>query len=192
MIAAHLDTETTGFCEPEHRIVEVYSDLIDMGARKRLHTINQRINPKRSMPIEAMRVHGIALSALANCPDWETFAPALHAQLQRADVLVAHNAEFDFNFLNMEFKRVKLPALTMPVFCTMENGIWATSTGKKPSLQELCFALGVTYDPSLAHAADYDVLRMEECVFKGIDFGFYDFDALLKANEETALPSRVA
>lgn len=173
-IAASLDTETTGFCEPDHRIVEVYIDLIDLGSKKKIWSFNQRINPKRNMPAEAQRVHGISMSDLMNQPDWEDVGPKVHAILMKAELGIAHNAQFDRDFLNMEFKRIGLPALPQPFFCTMENGVWATPNGKKPSLLELCFACDVPYDPALAHAADYDVDRMNECLFRGMDWGFFD------------------
>lgn len=173
MIAAGLDTETTGFCEPEHRIVEVRIDLIDPAKRKAFWGYEQRIHPLRSMPVEAQRVHGISLADLEGKPAWEEVGPKVHAILNKAQFFVIHNAEFDFNFLNMEFKRIGLAPLTQPYICTMEEGIWATSIGKKPSLQELCFACGVDYDPALAHAAAYDVDRMNECFFRGLDWGFF-------------------
>lgn len=173
MIAAALDTETTGFCEPEHRIVEVYIDLLNVPARKAIWSYEQRVNPLRNMPADAQRVHGISGSDLVNCPTWETIGPTVHKVLHKANFLVIHNAEFDVNFLNMEFKRIGLSPLAMPYVCTMESGIWAAPTGKKPSLQELCFACEVDYDPSLAHAAAYDVRKMNECFFKGLSWGFF-------------------
>jgi DNA polymerase-3 subunit epsilon len=174
MILAELDTETTGFLEPDHRIVEVYIDLVDSVTRKKLFTYEQRINPKRPMPAEAQRVHGISSNDLMNKPDWEAIGPIVHKIIMKSNLGVAHNAEFDRDFLNMEFKRIGLAPIPQPFFCTMENGIWATPTGKKPNLQELCFACDIQYDPSLAHAAAYDVNRMEDCLFKGLDWGFYE------------------
>lgn len=70
MIAAALDLETTGFCEPEHRIVEVYIDLLNVPARKAIWSYEQRINPLRNMPADAQLVHGISCSDLVNCPTW--------------------------------------------------------------------------------------------------------------------------
>ena len=58
-------------------------------------------------------------------------------------------------------------------FFTMENGRWATGTGKLPSLQELCFTCGINYDPEKAHAARYDVNRMLECLFVGLRKQWY-------------------
>lgn len=174
MLVASLDTETTGFCEPDHRIVEVYIELIDLGSRQTKFVYDQRINPKRNMPADAQRVHGISINDLMGKPDWEQIGPIVHKIIEKSDAIVAHNAQFDVDFLNMEFRRIGLSPIVQTVFCTMENGIWASPTGKKPSLQELCFACEVPYDPSLAHAASYDVKRMNECLFRGIDWGFFD------------------
>jgi DNA polymerase-3 subunit epsilon len=173
MIAASLDIETTGFCEPEHRIVEIRIDLLNVEQRKAIWSYEQRINPLRNMPADAQRVHGISGAELSDKPAWEQIGPVVKKILDKADFLVIHNAEFDANFLNMEFQRIGLPKMTQPSFCTMENGIWAAPTGKKPSLQELCFACGIEYDPALAHAAAYDVDCMSQCFFKGLDWGFF-------------------
>lgn len=176
VLLATLDTETTGFCEPEHRIVEVYIDLVDLTKRKKIWSYKKRINPKRNMPAEAQRVHGISINDLMNEPDWETTGPVVHQILTKAQIGVAHNADFDRDFLNMEFKRIGLAPIAIPFFCTMEHGIWATPNGKKPSLMELCYACEVPYDKALAHAAEYDVDRMNECLFRGLDWGFYNLN----------------
>lgn len=174
MIIAPLDTETTGLLDPEHRLIEVFASLLDTTTLQRVDVINKRINPLRSIAADAQRVHKISASDLLHEPTWEVVGPEVWKFLHRAELLVAHNAEFDYGFLQQEFQRIGLPKLEIPYFCTMENSIWATPIGKKPSLQELCFAMGVEYDPALAHAADYDVFRMEECLIKGMKWGWYD------------------
>ncbi len=55
----------------------------------------------------------------------------------------------------------------------MKNGRWATANGKNPKLGELCWALQVDYDPALAHAAEYDVQKTAECLWRGVDAGLY-------------------
>lgn len=180
MIFAALDTETTGFCEPEHRIIEIHIDLVDLDKQKKIWSYDQRINPLRNIPADAQRVHGISISDVAGKPAWEQVGPLVHKILDKSQFMLIHNAEFDHKFLDMEFGRIGLPALTMPSYCTMENGIWAAPTGKKPSLQELCFACGVDYDTTDAHAADYDVDRMTQCYLKGVSWGFYDIPESLK------------
>lgn len=170
-IVAALDTETTGFVAPDHRIIEVYVELV-RGDRS-IFTYEQRIDPLRSIPIEAQRVHGITASDLIGKPKWEAVGPIVHKILTKADRYLIHNAEFDMDFLKQEFKRIGLDLPDRPHTCTMEEGIWATPDGKKPRLQELCFACGIAYDPTLAHAAAYDVKRMIDCWLQAKKWGYY-------------------
>lgn len=182
-IIAGLDWETTGKLEPDHRIIEAYIGLYRGG--KRIWQFHQRIDPQRSISADAQRVHKIAASDLIGCPTWDTVAPTINQILQRCDFVVAHNGlEFDKPFAEMEMKRIGLELVEKPWIDTMVDGVWACSDGKKPRLGELCFACGVDYDPALAHAAEYDVDRMMESYFKGLEWGFFNVppaEGLLKA-----------
>lgn len=173
MIILGGDTETTGLLEDEHRFTEIYLSLHDESGKK-LFEFEQRIDPQRSITAEAQRITGITGTMLVGCPTWETVAPKVKAILERADVWVFHNAGFDTEFLRKEFKRVGSALPERHVVDTMEDGIWASPTGKKPSLSELCFACGVDYDPSKAHAAAYDVDVMMESFFNARRWGYFE------------------
>lgn len=177
MVIAGLDTETTGFdFFKGDRIIEACFGIyqVEHDGIKHLKSITQRINPERSIPADAQAVHGISLESLKESPTWKDFAPKVDAILSKVDLLVIHNAEFDMPFLYGEQERAGYKVdRQIPTFCTMANGRWATFDGKSPQLRELCWSLGVDYDPSVAHAADYDVSRMMACYEKGIELGFY-------------------
>lgn len=176
-----LDTETTGLEQSQgHRIIEVCMKLYDSESRTCLKTLVQRINPQRSIEPAAQAVHGIALSELLTCPTWDTVAPTIQKWLKVTDLLVAHNMSFDGPFVALELMRVGLEVPNVESFCTMENARWATDLGKLPTLRELCFALRVPYDEALAHAAEYDVDRTAQCLFAGIDRGFYTLPVITK------------
>lgn len=173
-IIAGIDTETTGF-NPDKgdRIIEICASLYELESRRKLKTWTQRINPQRPIPIEASDVHGIVYADVANAPVWREVSPTVLRILNVSDVLVAHNAKFDVNFLIHHFLQEGLiPPEHLEVFDTMDAR-WATWDGKNPSLQELCFSLQVEYDTSKAHAAEYDVDVMMRCLFEGLDRGFY-------------------
>ena len=70
-------------------------------------------------------------------------------------VLVAHNASFDFGFLNEELKRLGLDKLTNPVVDTLDL---ARSMFKRRSysLGNICKQYGVDYNEEVAHRANYD------------------------------------
>lgn len=172
------DLETTGFFEPAHRIIEACVIRYEFDpATKRLRELDaftQRINPERAIDAKAREVHGIHDSDLVGKPNFKSAAPELFKKLDSCDFVVAHNGfDFDFPFLIMEFERVGHPIPDFNPIDSMIEGRWATPFGKAPSLQELCFASGVEYDPSQAHAAEYDVRRMMECFSFGLNRGVF-------------------
>lgn len=177
MVIVGADTETTGFdFDRGDRIVEVCFGIYHATAAglEHLRTINQRINPERAIPAEAQRVHGISLEDLKTSPTWSGFAPTVQRILDRADMLVIHNAEFDVPFLQGEQARAGYPvSRPLDAFCTMRNGLWATFDGKSPTLKELCWSLGIKYDPTAAHAASYDVEVMMQAYWRGVQLGLY-------------------
>jgi len=104
------DTETTGL-DPAggDRVVEIgcveLFNHIPTG-----NTFHRYVNPERSMPIEAMRVHGLDDKFLADKPVFAAIAAELVDFIGDAP-MIAHNAEFDLAFLNAEFGRCGQPAI---------------------------------------------------------------------------------
>lgn len=175
---AGVDIETTGLLDPDHRIVEIYIGL--WKDETYVNALNQRIDPERSIGTEAQRVHGISYQDLIGKPKWPEVAPAVVKILGAVDLIVWHNGDdFDGPFIKQELKRVGLVMPDKPGFDTMKKGVWATPDGKKPNLGELAFACGVNYDPSQAHAADYDVKKTMESFFVGVREGFFKLDEVL-------------
>jgi DNA polymerase III subunit epsilon len=106
--AVLFDTETTGL-EPHlgHRIIEIAAlELVnDLPTGKQFHAL---IHPDRDIPDDATRIHGFTLAHLAGKPRFEEIVEELLTFF--GDVrLIAHNAPFDFGFLNAEFARLNRP-----------------------------------------------------------------------------------
>ena len=104
------DTETTGL-EPlkGDRLVEIGAvELFNHLPTGRDYHVY--INPERSMPEEAFRVHGLSDEFLADKP---LFGPVVDEFLSFIDgaTLIAHNANFDISFLNAEFARLGKPPI---------------------------------------------------------------------------------
>ena len=100
-----MDTETTGLDPLKgDRIIEV--GIVEMVGRKftgeKLHVY---INPQRGMDEEVIRIHGISEAFLTDKPTFDQVAQALYDFMDGAEI-IAHNATFDMNFLNMEFAKV--------------------------------------------------------------------------------------
>ena len=180
MLIAGCDTETTGIKPDEHRFVEVYVGLWDSVSRTKVDEYLARVNPQRSIQIEAQRVHGISAADVEFCPPFSDIALPFRNMIQRADAVVGHNwFGFDEPFINSELERVKLPKLTVPGIDTMLQGRWATAMGTIPNLGALCWAADVSYDTSKAHAAEYDVSVMMQAFFNGIEWGWFEYPELV-------------
>lgn len=100
-----MDTETTGLDPLKgDRIIEV--GIVEMIDRKftgeKLHVY---INPQRGMDDEVIRIHGISNAFLTDKPTFDQVAQSLYDFMNGAEI-IAHNASFDMNFLNMEFAKV--------------------------------------------------------------------------------------
>jgi DNA polymerase-3 subunit epsilon len=107
-----LDTETTGF-EPSQgdRIVEIGAvELFNhMPTGKTYH---QYINPERSMPDGAFKVHGLGDEFLSDKPLFVEIAQAF-LDFIKDSKLVIHNASFDMKFLNAELNLVNMAPIPM-------------------------------------------------------------------------------
>jgi DNA polymerase-3 subunit epsilon len=99
------DTETTGL-EPHlgHRIIEIAALELenDLPTGNQFHRL---IHPDRDIPDDATRIHGFTLAKLADKPRFAEIADDLLAFLGDSK-LIAHNAPFDFGFLNAELVRL--------------------------------------------------------------------------------------
>ena len=180
MIIAGVDTETTGLTWGDHRFVELYVGLYDSDTRTKVDEYFTRVNPQRSIAIDAQRIHGISAADVEHSPPFSDVALPFRNMLERGAAAVGHNwFGFDEPFINYELERVKLPKLTVPGIDTMIQGRWATAMGTVPNLGALCWACDISYDTSKAHAAQYDVDVMMECFFKGIDWGWFEYPELV-------------
>jgi DNA polymerase-3 subunit epsilon len=100
-----LDTETTGIDHREHRVIEIgcveIEDFIPTG-----RTFHRYVNPQRAIEADAERVHGISNAMVADkpCFDHPDVCEALLDFVGGA-VVIAHNAQFDRNFVNTELER---------------------------------------------------------------------------------------
>lgn len=179
MRIAGLDLETTGLnAEDGHKIIEICLIEYDYETREKLASITEYVNPERSIPDDSFQIHGISPSKVITKENWKTIYPKLiKPVLERCDMLIIHNADFDAPFLAAEIMNIGAEIPDVDSYCTMENGRWATFDGKAPNLGELCYALDVDYNPEDAHSAEYDVSRHMECFFKGLDLGFYKLEA---------------
>lgn len=150
-----LDTETTGLDPLEgHRVIEVAAvelvNLLPTGA-----TFHRLLDPEREVPPEATRVHGFTGADLAGKPKFADIVDELLAFLGDAPI-IAHNAPFDFGFLDAELQRCGRPALDRGRMVDSLALAKERYPGLPNSLDALCRRLGVDNSMRTAHNAILD------------------------------------
>lgn len=149
-----LDTETTGLDPAEgHRIVEIACiELVHhVPTGRKFH---RYVNPGRSMPEDALAVHGITAEFLENQPPFANIVDDLLAFVG-CDRLVIHNAEFDLAFLNAELSRLGRTPLDCPFIDTL--GLARVKfPGAPANLDALCRRFGLDLSNRVQHGAEID------------------------------------
>ncbi len=149
------DTETTGL-DPKsgHRLVEIGCiELVDR--RETGRSFHAYFHPERDMPAEAEAVHGLSITFLADKPRFAERAGELIDFLGDAP-LVAHNAAFDFGFVNTELARAGLGILDLDrMICTVQLAR-KLHPGAKHSLDALCVRYGIDRSHRVKHGALLD------------------------------------
>jgi DNA polymerase III subunit epsilon len=149
------DTETTGLNPAGgDRMVEI--GCIEMINRVETgRSFHAYFNPQRAMPSEAEAVHGLSNLFLSAQPLFEDKVEELIAFLADSP-LVAHNASFDFGFLNSELQLCGRPVVSMTRMVDTLVLARTRHPGAKHSLDALCTRFGVDRSLRVKHGALLD------------------------------------
>ncbi|MBU0753365.1 MAG: DNA polymerase III subunit epsilon [Gammaproteobacteria bacterium] len=112
------DTETTGL-QPSNgdEIIQIGAVRIVNGRLLRHESMDQMVDPQRSLNPASIPIHGITPEMLAGQPTIGTVLPQFHA-FAADTVLIAHNAAFDMRFLQLKEAATGL-RFTQPVVDTL-------------------------------------------------------------------------
>ena len=149
------DTETTGL-DPRSgdRMVEIgcieLLNRVPTGA-----TYHAYFNPERDMPVGAEAVHGLSAAFLSDKPKFGDLAGELLDFLEDSP-LVAHNASFDFGFLNFELETCGLEVVCMSRMIDTIAIARKRHPGAKLSLDALCTRYGIDRSHRVKHGALLD------------------------------------
>jgi DNA polymerase-3 subunit epsilon len=162
------DTETTGL-DPKtgDRMVEIgcveMVNLVPTG-----NTFHAYYNPERDMPAGAEAVHGLSSAFLSDKPLFRDTFQELLDFIGDAP-LVAHNAGFDFGFLNAELALIECePVCTSRMVDTVQLAK-KKHPGAKLSLDALCTRYGIDRSHRVKHGAllDAELLAQVYVELKG-------------------------
>ncbi|MFZ7812944.1 DNA polymerase III subunit epsilon [Acinetobacter lwoffii] len=181
-----LDTETTGFYYQDgDRIIEV--GALEMINRKLTgSSIHIYINPKTPVG-DSVNVHGITDEFLQDKPLFEEISQVLFDYLHGAEI-IAHNATFDMNFLDMEFKRAGFK--TLSEVCDVTDTLALAKSkhpGQKNSLDALVRRYEIPQRDRTFHGAllDAEILSDVYLAMTGGQVSF-DIDALSQSEDQNS------
>lgn len=149
------DTETTGLNPAggdrmvEIGCIEIYN-RVETG--RHFHAY---FNPERDMPIEAEAVHGLSATFLYDKPRFCERVEELLTFIEDSP-LVAHNATFDFGFLNYELERCGKPVISLTRMVDTLALARSKHPGAKHSLDALCMRFGIDRTQRVKHGALLD------------------------------------
>jgi DNA polymerase-3 subunit epsilon len=149
------DTETTGL-DPlsGDRVIEIAALELhrDLPTGRSFHVL---IDPGRDIPEEASRIHGMTRADLLGKPKFAEIMDEMLAFFGE-EPLVAHNAQFDFGFLNAELARVGRPSLSPSrMVCTLTMAK-TRFPGLPNSLDALCRRFAIDLSERTHHNALLD------------------------------------
>ena len=163
-----LDTETTGLSFNEgHKIVEIAcietKDLIATG-----RVFHKIINPKRSMPDAAFKVHGFSEQFLNDKETFDEIAEEFLSFINNKKIII-HNASFDLGFLDGELislKKEKIDRkLVIDSLVVARNKFLGTSN----SLDALCKRFNIDLSRRVKHNALLDCELLREVYINLLD-----------------------
>ena len=168
MYEVFLDTETTGLSYRDgHKIVEIAcietEDLIPTG-----NVFHKLINPKRSIPVEAFKVHGFSEQFLKNKDTFDKVADELLNFINEKKIII-HNAPFDLGFLDGELSAIKKNKVDKKLVVDSLEVARNKFPGSSNSLDALCRKFNIDLSKRTKHNALLDCELLREVYINLLD-----------------------
>ena len=168
MFEVFLDTETTGLSFKDgHKIVEIAcietNDLIPTG-----NIFHKLINPQRSMPNEAFKVHGFSDDFLKDKETFNQIADEFINFIKDKKIII-HNAPFDLSFLDGELNLLKKDKINKKLVVDSLEIARNKYPGASNSLDALCKKFNVDLSRRTKHNALLDCELLREVYINLLD-----------------------
>ena len=189
MSEVFLDTETTGLSFREgHKIVEIAcvetKDLIATG--KVFHKL---INPKRSMPEEAFKIHGFSESFLKEKETFDKVADEFLHFIKNKKIII-HNASFDLSFLDGELSLIQKEKINKKLVIDSLEIARNKFPGTSNSLDALCRRFNIDLSRRTKHNALLDCELLREVYINLLDVKEPKFNLLREESEQNVKNSK--
>lgn len=147
------DLETTGLSSRFDHIIEFGGQIVK--DRACVKSLQMFIKPPVPISTFTTELTGISEEHMKDARPFEECVDEL-LEFIGDSILVAHNADFDYNFLNDALKRIGRKPLMNPVIDTLDLARSLQSDRKGYRLGQIARSYGIRYDEEVAHRADYD------------------------------------
>lgn len=151
---AVVDVETTEV-QPDGQRRLIQFSCVFLKNRRVINKFNTLVNPQTSVSLEIQQLTGITPAQLNKAPLFSDLAATIYSLLQNT-VFVAHNINFDYNFLNQELERVGYPSLELEGIDTVQLAQVLLPT--LPSFKLSYLSSYLNLDHRHPHQADSDAL----------------------------------
>ena len=163
-----LDTETTGLSFRDgHKVVEIAcietKDLIATG--KVFHKL---INPKRSVPDEAFKIHGFSQEFLSDKETFDQVADEFLSFIKDKKIII-HNASFDLGFLDGELVSIQKEKINKKLVIDSLEVARNKFPGTANSLDALCKKFNIDLSKRTKHNALLDCELLREAYINLLD-----------------------
>ena len=155
-----LDTETTGLSFREgHKIVEIAcietKALVPTG-----NLFHRLINPKRSVPEAAFKIHGFSEDFLKTHETFDKVADEFERFIKNKKIII-HNAPFDLGFLDGELDAIRKNKIEKKMVIDSLEVARSKFPGTSNSLDALCRRFNIDLSRRNKHNAllDCELLR---------------------------------
>lgn len=114
-----IDVETTGSDPEKNRLIEIA--CVTMHGGEIVSTFSSMINPHQFIPYFIQKMTGITSEKVFTAPEALVVLPVIRdILLQKDAVFVAHNASFDYGFVQHSFARAGIDLPDVPKLCTLK------------------------------------------------------------------------
>ena len=184
-----LDTETTGLSFKDgHKIVEIAciesKDLIATG--KVFHKL---INPERTVPEEAFKIHGFSEKFLSEKETFNVIADEFLNFIQGKKIII-HNASFDLSFLNGELLSIKKELVNKQLVIDSLEIARNKFPGTSNSLDSLCRRFNIDLSRRTKHNALLDCELLREVYINLLDVKEPKFNLSTNSLEQNIIKNK--
>lgn len=165
-----VDIETTGGSYKYSRVLEV--GVVRVENNRVVATYQTLVSTGEPVPVIITRLTGITSDDVIGAPSFDQVAADL-AEIMDGAVFVAHNVQFDYGFLRMEFERLGV-AFRPRMLCTVRLSRRLFPGVRGHRLQDLINRHG--FDAGNRHRAFDDALVLWQ--FYQLIMGEFDLDTL--------------